>query len=213
MDLNLTYATAANSSVVPTPSTPSLERIAKRKNRTSRFWDTVDYWEPNKEISKKAALITIDKLVVDLLPKYKGITKLAKDNSLVITNFILTELAPLTLAISPAVTQCKEILNRTLKTDEDNSPSLDTSVLDQVYFMSNEAVKIRLRRFIAKLYSLKEFDLVKEPDVLDKLSRSISKPIVEAITNKTSGKNELKEALDHLEKMQGVNKQRKTHAR
>ena len=79
--------------------------------------------------------------------------------------------------------------------------------------MSNEAVKIRLRRFIAKLYSLKEFDLVKEPDVLDKLSRSISKPIVEAITNKTSGKNELKEALDHLEKMQGVNKQRKTHAR
>lgn len=149
---------------------------AKEFTRNSRLWFRLDQKEltERKQAVAKKQLIHVDKEVEDRLPSFKKVipTKV-QEATTNIREFLLKEIAPITLGINPGVEQAQSVIQRGLEIE------LDGSVAPILNAMVKKAVSLKLAQYVARQFSLddplvlmpqKAYDPNKE--LTDQLSKS-----------------------------------------
>jgi len=130
-------------------------KVAVRKNRTSRFWfsleTTAQYVKDQQKNLKPKAIEHVDQDVVDRVAIYKDeLAPSLKQKIELIREFFLLEIAPLTLAASGGTTQARDVAQRTLGID------IDSAMFSRFETMVNKAATLRLSKFVATLFDLPE---------------------------------------------------------
>jgi hypothetical protein len=127
---------------------------ARRQNRTSRFWHTVEATTQENIDSLKASikpkqLEHIDAPIERRALRYKKeLPPLLKTNIRHIREFFLTEIAPLTFAVGGGVIQSRAVAERTIES------GVDSSMFARFEQMVGRAATLRMAHYVLDMFEL-----------------------------------------------------------